>query len=145
MIFGGWNAMVYWVSASRVELHWLIQKPVFLHIQEGTWKSTVQEHLELIFMQELRSPGLSFAEGVSQWEDAKDDCWTLLTHPLLRSLTKISRHVWKGPHFSGAVFVISNKMTTVFIKTNGAPIKGEHENQPSRRMYRLDSVKQEHF
>lgn len=58
--------MVYWVSASRVELHWLIQEPVFLHIQESTWKSTGQEHLELIFMQELRSPGLSFAEGVSQ-------------------------------------------------------------------------------
>lgn len=57
--------MVYWVSASRVELHWLIQEPVFLHIQEGTWKSTGQEHLELIFMQELRSPGLFFffAEG----------------------------------------------------------------------------------
>lgn len=41
--------------------------------------------------------------------------------------------------------MISNKMTTVFIKTNGASIKGEHENQPSRRMYSLDSVKQEHF
>lgn len=103
------------VTASRVEMHWLIQEPAFLHIQESTLKSTVQEHLELIFMQDLSSPGLSFAEVSANARMLKmvvEHCQRI---PLSARSPRLEDMSERDP-------VSLELSTNVLIKTNGASI-----------------------